>query len=66
MGYPVFTEQCKERQSKAKGLMKLVVYPDDLLYKCVEEYSGNTVKITKYFPDGHVEYETKQAEDLQT
>ena len=59
-GYDVLTEECKGRQSKAKGIMQIVVYDNDILYHCVEEVKDNKIKVTKYFADGHVEYETKQ------
>ncbi len=62
--YDVLTEECKERQSKAKGLMQLVVCDNDILYRCIEEVKDNNIKITKYFPDGHIEYETKQPENI--
>ncbi len=62
--YDVLTEECKERQSKSKGIMQIVVYPNDILYRCIEEVKDNKINVTKYFPDGHVEYETKQPENI--
>ncbi len=55
---------CSQKNVKKDKAKQNVVYPNDILYSCVEEVKDDKIKVTKYFPDGHVEYETKQPENI--
>jgi hypothetical protein len=55
---------CSQKNVKKDKAKQKVVCDNDILYRCIEEVKDNKINVTKYFPDGHVEYETKQPENI--
>ncbi len=60
MGYTAYTKESEEWRSKQTGLRQLIVGDKDVLYRCIEEVR---IKVTKYFPDGHVEESIRSVEE---
>lgn len=47
-GYDVLTKECKERQAKATGIMKLVIERNDIEYICRETHTEKYIEYKKY------------------
>jgi len=57
--YFIYTDESNKRRENEKGIKKLIVYPEDIVCRCIERHGKNKIDIEKIFRDGHVEYETK-------